>query len=160
MNRARYLTAGAVVAGLLASGAAYAQAPRGGGPGRGPGGPGFGAGLALGALNLDESQQQQIKDIRERHRDEIRQAELQVRAAMDAQHKAVETVPVDEGLIRSTTQALAEAQTAAAIVQAHVYSETWAVLNAEQQAQAKKLQAEREARAQQLQQRAGPRRRG
>lgn len=141
MIRFRLLTATAVVAGLLVGGAAYAQqGPRFGGLGRGgPGGPG----LPLAALNLNEGQQQQIKDIRERHRDEMRAAEEAVRTAMDAQRKAIETIPVDEGLIQSTTQQLANAQTAAAIIQAHIYSESWNVLSTEQQDTLKKLQAER-----------------
>jgi Spy/CpxP family protein refolding chaperone len=143
MHRFRLLTAAAVVAGLLAGGAVYAQqqGPRFGGPGRGfgPGGPG----LPLAALNLNEGQQQQIKDIRERHRDEVRAAEEALRTAMDAQRKAIETIPVDEGLIQSTAQQLANAQTAAAIIQAHIYSESWNVLSTEQQDTLKKLQAER-----------------
>ena len=39
---------------------------------------------------------------------------------MEAQRKAVETIPVDEGLIRSTTQALVDAQTEMAIQQARL----------------------------------------
>ena len=62
---------------------------------------------------------------------------------MDAQRKAVETIPVDEGLIRSTTQALADAQTEMAIQQARLRSEIFALLTPDQQAQARKLQAER-----------------
>jgi Spy/CpxP family protein refolding chaperone len=156
MNRYRSLTACALVAGLLAGGAAFAQAqgapdgfrgrgPRAGGPG-GFGGPG----LALRELNLTDAQQEQIRSIREQHRDEVVQAETQVRGAMEAQRRAVETIPVDEGLIRSTTERLAEAQTSAAIARARVFSETWAVLTPAQQSQAKKLEAQREAKRQEL----------
>ena len=68
---------------------------------------------------------------------------------MDAQRKAVQTLPVNEGLIRSTTQALAEAQTEMAIQQARMQGEIFTLLTPAQQEQAKKLQAERETRAQQ-----------
>ena len=65
---------------------------------------------------------------------------------MDAQRKAVDTIPVDEGLIRSTTQALVEAQTEMAIQQARLQGEIFALLTPDQQAQARKLQAERNQR--------------
>ena len=77
----------------------------------------------------------------------------QLRTAMEAQRKAVETIPVDEGLIRSTTQALVEAQTEMAIQQARLQSEIFALLTPDQQAQARKLQAERNQRAEQQGQR-------
>ena len=157
MNRFRSFTVGALVLGLL-SGAAYAQGVRGG-DGRGQGRLG-GPGLALRALNLTEAQQQQVQQIREQHRDEVRAAEAQVRSALTAQRRAIETVPYNEGLIRSTTQELAEAQTAAALLQARVFNETWAVLTPAQQEQAKKLQAERATRTQQQRQRFDQRRRG
>ena len=73
----------------------------------------------------------------------------QLRSAMEAQRKAMETLPVDEGLIRSTTQALVEAQTEMAIQQARLQSEIFALLTPDQQAQVRKLQAERDQRAQQ-----------
>ena len=72
---------------------------------------------------------------------------------MEAQRKAVETIPVDEGLIRSTTQALVDAQTEMAIQQARLQSEIFALLTPDQQAQARKLQAERSQRMQQQRQR-------
>jgi Spy/CpxP family protein refolding chaperone len=151
MNRFHSLTAGVLVAGLLATGVAFAQGPRGGGPG-GPGGPGFGGGrpggpaLALGALNLTESQQQQIREIREQERDAMRQLEERLRQARDAQGGAIQAIPVDEGLIRTTTQALADVQIEAAIQQAYIHSRIWAVLTPAQQTQAKTVQAQREAR--------------
>ncbi len=150
MKRVRTFVAGAVVAGVLASGAAFAQGPRGDGPGgrggRGPGGPG-GPGLLIRALNLTETQQQQVRDIRERASAATRAIGERVRQAIDAQRAAVETVPLNEGLIRSTAFALAEAQTDAAVQNATIYNEIWGVLTAEQQAKAKQAQAERAKRA-------------
>jgi Spy/CpxP family protein refolding chaperone len=66
---------------------------------------------------------------------------------MQAQRGAVEAIPVNEGVIRSTTFALAEAQTEVAIQQARVNGEIWSVLTPAQQEQVRKLQAERETRA-------------
>ena len=153
-NAGRYvrLVAGALVAGVVLTGAAAAQGPRAGGPG-GPGGPGRGmrgggpGGLPFAALDLTESQQQQIRDIRERGRESARDAEQRVRQAMEAQRKAVEAIPINEGVIRATTQQLAEAQTEVAIHQARMLNEVWALLTPAQQEQAKTLQDQREARA-------------
>ncbi len=166
MNRVRYFAAGAAIAAMLATAVGtYAQGPRGGGRrGGGPGGAAFGllggpdGGLMLRELNLTEAQQQQVRDIRERHRDEAQQVGERLRAAMGAQRKAVETTPVNEGLIRSTTQDVADAQADAAIAQAHVRSEIVGILTAEQKAQLTKLQADRQARAEQFRQRAQQRR--
>ena len=155
MKRVSYFIAGAVMAAMLATGAStYAQGPgfgrRGGGPG-GPGGfGGPGVALPLRDLNLTDAQRQQVRDIRERHRDEAQQIGERLRTAMDAQRKAVEATPVNESLIRSTTQELAEAQADAAIAQAHARSEILSILTADQRAQLSKLQADRQARAQQF----------
>jgi protein CpxP len=162
MTRFRVFALTAVLAGLLAGGIAFAQGqgpgrrgPGGfggfGGPGRGgPGGPG---GLPLRGLNLSETQQDQIKQLMQQYRTQNQNVGEQLRTAMEAQRKAVDTIPVDEGLIRSTTQALVEAQTEMAIQQARLHSEIFALLTPDQQAQARKLQAERNQRVQQQRQR-------
>jgi Spy/CpxP family protein refolding chaperone len=163
MTRFRALTLSAVVAALLAGGIAFAQGsgagrrggPDGfgrlGGPGRGgPGGPG---GLPLQALNLTESQQDQVKQLVQNFRTQNQNVGERLRTAMETQRKAVETIPADEGLIRSTTQALVEAQTEMAIQQARLQGEIFALLTPDQQAQARKLLAERNQRAQQQGQR-------
>jgi protein CpxP len=72
---------------------------------------------------------------------------------MEAQRKAVETVPVDESAIRATTQELVEAQTELAIERAKLHAQVFALLTPEQQAQAAKLRAEREARRSQMRER-------
>ena len=152
MTRFRSLTITAVLTALLAGGAASAQGPGfggRGGPGApgGPGGPGLrggrGGGLPLRELNLSEAQQQQVRDVMQRYREQNRSAAEQLRTAMDAQRKAMESMPVNEGLIRANTQALVEAQTELAIQQARMQSEIFALLTPAQQEQAKKLQAER-----------------
>jgi Spy/CpxP family protein refolding chaperone len=155
MNRFKSVVAGAVVVAALASGAAavFAQGSRGGALGiGGPGGPGGrggrdgGPGLPLRGLNLTDAQEQQIRDIRQQEREGMRDLQARVRAASEAHHAAVESVPVNEGLIRQTTEALANVQAEVAIRQAHVYNQVWAVLTKEQQAQAATLRAQREAR--------------
>jgi Spy/CpxP family protein refolding chaperone len=155
MNRFRSLSIAAVVTALLAGGVVFAQGPGAGGR-RGPGGfgghggpGGRGGGLPLRELNLNEAQQQQIRDITTQYRDQNRAAAEQLRTALDAQRKAVETLPVNEGLIRSTTQALVEAQTELAVQQARMQSDIFALLTSAQQEQVRKLQADREARRQQ-----------
>jgi periplasmic protein CpxP/Spy len=159
MNRFRSFAAGAVVAAMLATAAgSYAQGAldgRRGGPG-GPGGRRGGPelGLPLRQLNLTDAQEQQVKDIRERHRDEARQIGERLRTAAEAQRKAVETSPVNESLIRSTTQELADVQADAAIAQAHVRAEIFGIFTADQKAQLSKMQADRQAQAEQMRQKA------
>ncbi len=159
----RSLIGSAVVIGLVASGVGFAQG-RGRGPaGRGGGlaaggpmglmGPMGGLALPLGELNLTDAQRQQVREIREGSRDESRAAAERLREALTAQRAAVEKVPVDESLIRSTTQALADAQTEIALLQARLHADVWGVLTPAQQDQAQKLRAEREARLQQRRQR-------
>jgi Spy/CpxP family protein refolding chaperone len=159
MTRFRALTLTVVLAGLMAGGVAFAQ---GQGPGRrgpdgfrgpgGPGGPG-GAGMPLQALNLSAAQQDQIKQLTEQFRQQNQDIAERLRTAMEAQRKAVDTMPVDEGLIRSTTQALVEAETDMAIQRARLQSEIFALLTPDQQTQAQKLQADRDERMQQQGQR-------
>jgi Spy/CpxP family protein refolding chaperone len=150
MIRFRSLTAGVLVAGLLASGAAFAQGP--GGPGR-PGGPGGrggrgpgGVDLPLAQLNLTDAQRQQIRDLTQKRQEAGAQVRERLNAAMEARRAAVNTVPVNEGAIRSTTADLVAAETEAAILQAHLRADIIALLTPEQQEQLKKVEATREAR--------------
>ncbi len=147
MNRFHAITAGAVVAAMLVAGAAWAQGPRGGrgGPGRGPGERVAGPALALRALDLTAAQRQQIRDINEQERAALRQLNERLRQASADQRAAIQQVPVNEGLIRQTTDALADIQAEAAIKRAHLHNQVWAVLTPAQQAQATKLRAERAA---------------
>ena len=149
MKRTR-LAFAAILAGALVAGTAIAQVPdrdsgRRGGPGR------FGlfgadAGLPLRALNLTDAQRQQIRSLVEQRREQQQEVMTRLREAMEARRGAVEATPVDEQAIRSTTQALVEAQTEVAIQHARLRSDILALLTPEQQAQAAKLKAEREAR--------------
>lgn len=144
MNRWRFLTAAALAAALVTGGTALAQGGRPGGPGGRMGGPG----LMLRGLNLTDAQEEQVREIRQRHREEASQAAGRVREAMAAQRKAVQAIPLNEGQIRATTFALAEAQTEAAIQQARVNSEIWSLLTDQQRETLRQRQSEREARPQ------------
>lgn len=143
-----------LVAGL--AGGVLAQGRRGpGGPG-GPGGPlpmgpgmrgpmGIGPGrLPLGQLDLTESQQSQVRDIMQRYRPEMQQAGKKERDARDGQRKAIETVPLNEGLVRTTTDTLATADVEMALIQARIYNDVYAMLTADQQKKLKDIQAKRE----------------
>jgi protein CpxP len=110
-------------------------------------------GLPLRALNLTDAQQQQVRTLTQQNRQQNRATFERLRTAMDAQRKAVAAIPVNEALIRSTTQDLAEAQTEVAILQARLQTEIFGLLTPEQQAEAKKLQTERATRAEQRQER-------
>jgi protein CpxP len=148
MTRFRSFTVAAVLTALMAGGAAFAQAPGGRG-GRGPGGFGPGSGLPLRALNLTDAQREQVRTMTQQFRTQNREAAERLRAAMQAQRKAVEAIPVNEELIRSTTRELAEAQAEVAVQRARLHADIFGLLTPEQQAEAKKLQAERAARTQQ-----------
>jgi periplasmic protein CpxP/Spy len=146
MVRFRSLATVLALVALLAASVAYAQGPRGGGPFGGRGGRGFGPGLALGELNLTDAQREQVREIRERYRDQTRQSAERLNAAAEKQRQAIETLPVNETLITSATQDMTQAQVDIAIQEARLNSEIWSVLTTEQQAQATKLRAERKAR--------------
>jgi periplasmic protein CpxP/Spy len=139
---------------LLATSVAFAQGPRGGGPfggrgGRGAFGPG---GLALNQLNLSDTQREQVREIRERFREQTQQVAQRLNAAAEKQRQAIETLPVNETLITSATQDMTAAQVEMAIQEARLNSEIWSVLTPEQQAQATKLRADRKAQMEQRRQ--------
>jgi Spy/CpxP family protein refolding chaperone len=161
MFRFRSLATGVAVVALLVTSVAYAQGPRGGGPfggrgGRGAFGPG-GPGLALNELNLSDTQKEQVREIRDRYREQTQLVAQRLNATAEKQRQAIETLPVNETLITSTTQDMTAPQVDLAIQQARLNADIWAVLTPEQQAQATKLRAERKARMeerrQELQQR-------
>lgn len=149
MTRAfRYVILAALV--LLVAGAAVRAQGPGGFRGRGPGGPGgpggAGPGLPLAALNLTEAQREQARNIAQQHQQQTRTLRERLRTAQAAREQAIEATPVDEGRIRDAMQDLAAVEADLAVEQARLRSELFAILTAEQQAQAQKLRTEREAR--------------
>jgi Spy/CpxP family protein refolding chaperone len=151
----------ALVAALATGGAlAHAQAPPGGGlRGRGPGiGPGFGpggppAGLILRNLDLTDAQQEQVRELTQQNREQIRGLMDRMRAAQDARREAVEVVPFNESLIRSAMRDLADVEADLAVAEARLQSDIYALLTPDQQQRVQKMRADREARLKQRQER-------
>lgn len=160
MVRAHKVMVGATAAGLLVATMAFAQAPRGHGRepgGFGMGGPGGPLGMGgpdsgLGLADLTDAQEQQVRDIRMRNRDAMQATAERLRVAQDAQRKAIETLPVDEGQIRAAAQALADVEADLAVQAARLRGEIWGVLTPAQQAQIAKQRETREARMKERQQ--------
>jgi periplasmic protein CpxP/Spy len=161
----------AAVAAVVTTGVVHAQTQDGAAPPqrherRGPGGPGgsgrffggpggFGGPMAmLRQLDLSEEQRTQVRQIMDGHRDELRAVGERVRAAHQAQNDAVTAAQFDEQAVRSKAAELAAVEADAAVLQAKLHSEVFAVLTPEQQAKAAELKAQRQARMQQFRERA------
>ena len=115
-------------------------------------------GMALGALNLTEAQREQVRQITQQHREQARGTFERLRAAQEARQQAVEAIPFDEARIRAAMQELAGLETEIAVMQGRIHSDVFALLTPEQQAQAQKLRAARDARMKERQGRALQRR--
>ena len=151
MASKRYAIVGAAllsIAALVGTATVFAQ-------GEGPGGPGgfgrhghrgFGAMAGLQQLGLSPDQQQQVKSVMQSHRGEFKALMDKSREARDAQQNAVQQVPVNEDLIRSTSSAVAAAEADMAVLRAKVHEQVWSLLTPDQQTKAKQLQADRAAR--------------
>ena len=137
MNRVRMTGAAMAIACLVMAGAAQAQVPgpRGAGDGRGRGQGGRGGAMMLPVreLALSDSQREQVEQIRAANRAAVQETQKRVREAERAQRAAIQTVPLNEALVRSTTQALATAQTDRAVQEARVFNDVWQMLTPEQQ---------------------------
>ena len=165
----------AAVAAVVTTGFVHAQAQDGAatqaqrherrGPG-GPGGPGgrfggpggFGRGgggplAMLRQLDLSEDQRAQVKQVMDSHRAELQAIGEKLRAAHKAQQDAVTAAQFDEQAVRTQAAELATLTADAAVLQAKVHSEVFAVLTPEQQAKAAELKVQREARMQQVRER-------
>lgn len=148
----------ALVAAVLLAGAAVAVTaqPQAGVPGprvgRGPGGPGpmggrAGFGLAgLGQLDLTDAQKEQIRNIRESHRDEARQIAERTRAAERDLNLASEATVVDEADIRARANVLAAAIADGTIHRAKVNLEIFNILTSEQQEKLEAFRAQMQER--------------
>ena len=147
----RILGVSALVVALVGGGAlAYAQGPepggpRGRGPGFGPGGPG--AGLSLRALDLTDAQQEQVRQLTQQNREQMRALMDRMRAAQEARRQAVEAIPFNESQVRSAMKDVAEVEADLAVAEARLQADIYALLSADQQQRLQKLRADREARA-------------
>ena len=149
----------AVGAMVLTAAVAVGVVAQAGGDRRGFGLHGFG-GRALAQLDLTAEQREQVRAVRERHDAELKEAGQRLRSAYQAHRSAVDKLPVDEGLIRSSSQALADAQAEMGVLRARVHSEIWTMLTPEQQKRAQELKAQRDARMKERQERRQQRREG
>ena len=113
----------------------------------GPGGPG--PDLPLAQLDLTENQRNSVRDVMERYRAELASVGERLRTARDRERAAIETVPVNEGLVRSAADVVAAAHSDMAVLQARIRGDVFVVLTPEQQAKAGEIAAEREAGRQQ-----------
>jgi periplasmic protein CpxP/Spy len=157
IRRFRSTIALTAAAALVAAGlgtAALAQEQGGRRGGRGFGHPGMGrGGFPLAQLDLTDAQREQVRTAMQRHGEDMKTIGQRLREAHQAQRAAVESVPVNEALIRSTSQALATAQTDMALLQARIHNEVWNLLTPDQQAKAKELKAKRAERGKQRRER-------
>ncbi len=125
------------------------QAGPGGGRGqRGPGGPGGRGGIIPGlrALDLTDTQREQVKATMESHKAEFAALATRLRAAREALGTAVSTSTFDEGAVRQKAADLAIVEADSAVLRAKVHTEVWALLTPDQQAKATARRAEAEAR--------------
>jgi Spy/CpxP family protein refolding chaperone len=103
-------------------------------------------GLPLRDLNLTEGQREQLRQLTQQHRQQSQPLYQRLQTAQEARQQALETLPVDEGRIRAAEQDLAGARAEVAVAQARLRADVFALLTPDQQTQAQKLRAEREAR--------------
>ena len=172
MKPIRFFAGVLLLGGALVAGAAFAQDPGPDGGGRGPGfgGPGFGGpgpgrrggfgrdgGFFLRGIDLTDAQRQQIRELVAQQREQNRELVSQLRAAHEAERKAVEATPINEQAIRAAAHAVANTQAELAIRQARLRAEIFALLTPEQRAEADKRGAERKARRSQMRERMQPR---
>ena len=141
---------------------AHAQGPTGPGGfrGRGPGGPGGQGGPrgpmglipGLRALNLTDTQREQIKAVMDAHKGEFDGQMEKAGPARKALNDAVMAETFDEATVRQKATDLATAEADGAVLRAKVFSEVWALLTPEQQTRARELKAQAEQRMGQMRQ--------
>jgi Spy/CpxP family protein refolding chaperone len=157
MDRVRKIAITTGIVAMLSAGAVSLLAQGGPGRGAGPFGPGgrggFGAGFALGQLNLSDAQKQQVQGIMQRDREQMRSTMQRLNEAMQAQHAAINQVPVNEQAVRAAAAQVASVQADLAVAQARVHADIWNILTPEQQTKAKELEQQAQTRARERQQR-------
>jgi len=158
MDRVRKIVVTTGIVAMLSAGAVSLVAQAGPGRGARPFGPGgrggFAAGFALGQLDLSDAQKQQVRDIMQRDREQMRSTMQRMDQAMQAQRAAIEQVPVNEQAVRAAAAQVATVQADLAVAQARVHADIWNILTPEQQTKAKELEQQAQTRARERQQRA------
>ncbi len=119
-----------------------------GGPGMrgGPGGRGGMFGLPMRELDLTDAQRQQVRTIMESHRDAQRAIGDRMQAARKALRAAIEAETADEAAIRAAAADIGTIEADAAVLQAKIRGEVFALLTPEQAKKAKELRTGMEER--------------
>ncbi|HXE80991.1 MAG TPA: Spy/CpxP family protein refolding chaperone [Vicinamibacterales bacterium] len=94
-------------------------------------------------LDLTAEQRDQIRQVRQNHREDLEKVRDRLRTAHRAQREAMRARPVDEARIRAASQDVAAALADMAVLRARIHEQTLEVLTPEQQERAKELWAER-----------------
>ena len=115
------------------------------GPG-GPGGPFGMGGFPLRGLDLTDAQRDQVKAIMESHRDEQKAIGDRMQAARKALHDAIAADTFDEAAVRAKAVDIGAVEADAAVLQARIKGEIFAILTPEQVKKAKELRSEMEIR--------------
>ena len=112
-----------------------------GGPGRrgGPGGPGGMFGPPLRGLDLTDAQREQVRTIMESHRDQQKAIGDSMQAARKALHEAIAADTFDENAVRAKAIEVGTIEADAAVLQAKIHGEVFAILTPEQVKKAKEL---------------------
>lgn len=119
----------------------------------GPGGPG-GRGMrgpggiirGLRALDLSETQRDQVKAAVESHKAEFEAQFEKLGTARRALHDSMTAETFDEAAIRQKSADVAVVEADGAVLQAKVHGEVWALLTPEQQQEARQLRTQMEQR--------------
>lgn len=120
-----------------------------GGPGMrgGPGGGPFGMlGPGLRQLDLTDAQREQVRTIMESHRDAQKAIGDRMRTARKALQDAIAADTFDENAVRAAAGAVSAVDADAAVLQAKIHGEVFAILTPEQVKKAKELRTEMENR--------------
>ena len=119
-----------------------------GGPGMrgGPGGRGGMFGLPMRELDLTDAQREQVRAIMESHREAQKAIGDRMQTARKALHAAVAADVLDEGAIRAAAAEIGTIEADAAVLQAKIRGEVFALLTPEQAKKAKELRSELENR--------------
>ena len=105
---------------------------------------GMGPGPGFRELDLSDDQKAQVKSIMNSHQAEFKAAGEKIGAAREALRQLLEADSIDESAIRAKSVEAANAEADAAILGAKVRAQTLQVLNSEQLAKLKELQAARQ----------------
>ena len=124
------------------------------GPGR-PGGPGGPGGIIQGlrALDLSETQREQVKAAMESHKAEFEAQREKLGTTRKALHDSMTAETFDEAAIRQMSAEVAVVEADGAVLQAKVHGEVWALLTPEQQQKARQLRTQMEQRIGQMRER-------